>query len=699
MQEAEFHLSIYHYFVWKERQATAAATATTQEGPPTAPYNTAGGGGQQPPAPNTADGDKKLEAKKQGPPPDPGDKTTGAAPAAEKNAAMAEAMLHHFPQHLAHFKDSPALQNTIPPIISTLYIDFPALQTHNISTRARIAHLESMLARTTLEMNEAKQRASAAFAEASAVSINKKKRGKKNTDDEIETASNKKMRISDRVDIPEDIKELINELRTNAHKQKAAGKKRIDRLEARIQKEREDKKEVAKKAARIAVETVQCLHPKLIDGSDKTESAKAGVAAATAGTTTAATSSKPKPPPEPSPWKTTATFEERLEELEHFRKGNGHCRVPLRQAGLGRWVGEMRTLYKKVQEGEKSSMLTDDRIAKLNEMGFTWMATGKTVPWEQRYEELKVFKEKFGHCSVPRTSYKDNPSLGEFVHMQRKLYRQKAPLIMGEREQKLNELGFVWETGVAKPSFEERLEECREFRRKNGHLDIPLPTKNNKGDQSNCESKEVRSFYSWAQRQREEYRKFNANVKSSLDRFRIKKLTDMGFAWELKMRGDDPGGRPREYRPGKPKNEDRFKERVQQLRDIRDRYGDFNDLKTLKLAGFDETSTLYQWIKAQRKQYKSLKAGQWSSLTEERHAMLENIKFNFEPRKHYAAYGSKSKSSLRSSKGGVDNEDDMRKVVHEATDELDGEDMLSEEGNEDDNNYDHQVHDPRSYRI
>lgn len=70
--------------------------------------------------------------------------------------------------------------------------------------------------------------------------------------------------------------------------------------------------------------------------------------------------------------------------------------------------------------------------------------------------------------------------------------------MMGERVEKLESVGFQWSTGMAKPSFEERLDECREFRRENGHLNVPLPAKYNKDDQSEYESKEVRSFYQWA---------------------------------------------------------------------------------------------------------------------------------------------------------------------------------------------------------
>ena len=131
------------------------------------------------------------------------------------------------------------------------------------------------------------------------------------------------------------------------------------------------------------------------------------------------TAGKPKLTPTPSPWKSNATFEERIQELEHFRKGNGHCRVPLRQPGLGRWVGEMRATYKLVQAGAGDTVLTPEYIALLDAKGFEWSLGKPMVPWETRFADLLKFKEKKGNCNVPR-SYKEDPSLGEWVHMQRK---------------------------------------------------------------------------------------------------------------------------------------------------------------------------------------------------------------------------------------------------------------------------------------
>lgn len=204
------------------------------------------------------------------------------------------------------------------------------------------------------------------------------------------------------------------------------------------------------------------------------------------------------------------------------------------------------------------------------------------------------------------------------------------------RSERLAEIGFIWHSGAIKPSFEDRLDQCREFRRKHDHLKIPQPGKFSKEDQSSRAIKEERSFLMWAQRQRDEYRKFNENIKSSLDKIRIRKIEELGFDWEVGGTPADPRGAR-----GKPKNHVAFNDRIAALREIKDKYGDCNDIKNLKEAGHPERSPLYQWMKAQRKAWKAYKAEKWSSLNPDRIELLNSVNFNFEPRKHYAAYGSK----------------------------------------------------------
>jgi Helicase associated domain len=142
----------------------------------------------------------------------------------------------------------------------------------------------------------------------------------------------------------------------------------------------------------------------------------------------------------------------------------------------------------------------------------------------------------------------------------------------------------------------------------------------------------------WAQRQREEFRRFKEGAKSTLNKSRIRKLDDMGFDWDCDNKVDNGPVRRKE------KDSALFNMRIAQLAEINDKYGDCNDINNLRAAGHPPDSQLYQWMKRQRKGWKSLHAGEWSWLDQERIALLESVKFNFEPYKHRLPYGSKKGS-------------------------------------------------------
>jgi hypothetical protein len=257
--------------------------------------------------------------------------------------------------------------------------------------------------------------------------------------------------------------------------------------------------------------------------------------------------------------------------------------------------------------------------------------------------------------------------------MQRKLFRRKSKIIIGERARKLEEAGFQWNSGIPpRPTFEDRLEECRAFRRQHGHLNIPPPVLRRE-EQTTYESKEEKSFRLWAQRQRDDYRKFHDGMKTSLDRTRIRKLDEMGFCWDFECFAVDG-----KNNKSKTKNEEIYDKRIEELRRIKEQFGDCNDLKILKAAGHPEKSSLYGWMKAQRKAWKALKRGEISSLTADRIAKLESLGFNFEPRKHYAPYGSQ-KAARAAGKAGVniskvhhgneEDDDDFSSTAEEEEDE------------------------------
>lgn len=72
------------------------------------------------------------------------------------------------------------------------------------------------------------------------------------------------------------------------------------------------------------------------------------------------------------------SWEERLSELKAFRKSYGHCNVPSgfkSNEQLARWVKCQRRQYKLFQESKNSNM-TEDRLKRLEAIGFEWLVRG-----------------------------------------------------------------------------------------------------------------------------------------------------------------------------------------------------------------------------------------------------------------------------------------------------------------------------------
>jgi hypothetical protein len=94
--------------------------------------------------------------------------------------------------------------------------------------------------------------------------------------------------------------------------------------------------------------------------------------------------------------------------------------------------------------------------------------------WMERYTELVEFHRQHGHCLVPN-SYKENPSLAEWVKRQRYQYKLKT---LGERNSmtqerimKLEKLGFVWNSHDQ--LWEERLNDLKLYFEINGDCNVP----------------------------------------------------------------------------------------------------------------------------------------------------------------------------------------------------------------------------------
>ena len=185
------------------------------------------------------------------------------------------------------------------------------------------------------------------------------------------------------------------------------------------------------------------------------------------------------PPQGPGPEKWFA----HLERLKEYRRINGDTNVPrgyLPDKKLAVWVRTQVAHYRNANAGRKPA-LSADRIRLLEEIGFDWGITSdvKPTPWEDRFEEVCRYKEKYGHPNVP-WKWEENRTLAYWVTRQRNMYKfildgKRAPITEDQIE-KLNSIGFQWNAGgkraYDRPNLEQRQWQEQEMQQEQHEGDI-----------------------------------------------------------------------------------------------------------------------------------------------------------------------------------------------------------------------------------
>jgi len=216
------------------------------------------------------------------------------------------------------------------------------------------------------------------------------------------------------------------------------------------------------------------------------------------------------------------TFDERVDELLEYKIRFGHVNVPYRFAEnppLGHWCGEMMRSYRQLQKGERPrACITKERIERLEEIGFRWNV--KHTVFDALFDELVIFKDKFGHCNV-QYQY---PALGRWCSNLRYLYSNQQKMIKSrhtlskERIERLEKIGFKW-TGVSQSVFDGRCDELIEFKKKFNHCHVPTNYKAN------------HSFCAWCNNMRRAYDQLQKGEKPHMNMSaeRIERLEELGF--------------------------------------------------------------------------------------------------------------------------------------------------------------------------
>lgn len=114
----------------------------------------------------------------------------------------------------------------------------------------------------------------------------------------------------------------------------------------------------------------------------------------------------------------THSWEERYEWLREFRQEHGHCLVPQTHPKLGQWVKNQRKAFDFFTNGKDMKSwkvtLTEDRIAKLNELDFVWRVRGKRGLGLQKVRP-NIEKRSSSLCGLVATSEVDDVNDSDWV--------------------------------------------------------------------------------------------------------------------------------------------------------------------------------------------------------------------------------------------------------------------------------------------
>ena len=186
--------------------------------------------------------------------------------------------------------------------------------------------------------------------------------------------------------------------------------------------------------------------------------------------------------------------------LLKFKEREGHIRVRKRfnegHYRLGEWVSMQR---------RKKGMLSNNKIARLNNIGFIWDAV--TAQWEEGFSYLEQYKKNEGHCIVPNTFKTDGFLLGAWVS---NLRTNKNSTL--EQIERLNALGFVWE--VLNTQWDTGFNYLDLFHKREGHCKVP--NKHKEGDFN---------LGRWVVKQRADKEKLSSDRRSRLD--------SLKFRWDI----------------------------------------------------------------------------------------------------------------------------------------------------------------------
>lgn len=181
-------------------------------------------------------------------------------------------------------------------------------------------------------------------------------------------------------------------------------------------------------------------------------------------------------------------WEQNYHAAMKYHREHGNLDVPSSYVSpdgirLGAWITKIRAarqqqenekrkarVQKKAEEkpekGYRGAVLTDEQIARLDELGMIW-ENRKKLSWEKSYAAACRYREEHGDLKIPATyETEEGIKLGRWLRYQRDACQTS---MSEERKRKLEAIGIVWKT---EDSWERRFRLAEQYYNEHGNLDM-----------------------------------------------------------------------------------------------------------------------------------------------------------------------------------------------------------------------------------
>ena len=267
--------------------------------------------------------------------------------------------------------------------------------------------------------------------------------------------------------------------------------------------------------------------------------------------------------------------------LKEYKETYGDCNVPRRYVtsdghNLGIWV------YTQRKNGRSGNMLPERKVL-LDDLGFNYYC--KVETWQNYYKLLCEYKDKYDSVDVPGPYITEGgEKLGQWCIMQR--YDHGKHKLSEKKAQLLENIGFSLKKKTVQLPWYDWYKMLLEYKKKNGHLDVPVSYITDDG---------YKLGY-WVHNQR--VFKRNGNLSPAREEL----LNKLGITWSFDRKPSIP-----------------WEEYFKVLLEYKKEYGNCDVPSTyLTKEGYD----LGKWCSTQRSNYRN------NRLSESRIKLLEEQGFN-----------------------------------------------------------------------